>query len=438
MHQKKHGFLIDYVLGIGIGVALIAILYYNDFIVNEDLKVKNSFFDINSGSKTATTKFGYLKDSYLFESNSVKKDDVFGNLLYWHGVSFDTVEQLIHNSKGIFDVKSIQEGKPYTIVRKKPCGEIVSFIYEPDIFSYVVFNVADSVYVRKVFKETDTKLELTEGEVENSLWGSMENQGISTALIDNMQDALASEVDFYHTNKGDKFKLLYERKFINDKPATLGKLLGAIYENDEKNISIYFEKGKYKGYYNEKGYPSAKSFLKSPVRFSRISSGFNLRRFHPILHINRAHFGTDFAAPYGTPIMTVGDGQVVEKGYGRGNGNYVTVKHDSKFTTTYLHMSRFARIHVGSRVKQGQVIGFVGSTGLATGPHVCFRMKKNGAPVNSAKIKFDSPDPLPKSIRKEFFAHRDSILTMMNEIEKTESSDTKFAKIQTKAKEVRK
>jgi len=342
-------------------------------------------------------------------------------------VSYENIEKLINSAKGVFDVQTLQKNSTYTFVRKDTCGELLSMVYEPDMFSYVIFNLSDSVYAKRVYRDVETRLEFAEGVVKNTLWNSMTEIGIDISLIDKMEDALASEVDFYHAQEGDKFKLLYERKYINNRAISIGNLLGAVYVNDEENTAIYFEKDKTKGYYNKKGQPTNKTFLKAPVRFSRITSGFSKNRFHPILHRNKAHHGTDYGAPRGTPIMTVGAGIVTEKGYGRGNGNYVTIKHDTKYTTTYLHMSRFGKsIRKGARVSQGQVIGYVGSTGLATGPHVCFRMKKNGIPVNHLREKFSHPDPLPKKIRNEFFTVRDSILKLMHEYKSQNPNKTEM------------
>lgn len=430
MERKKIDFLIDTVLGIFIGITLIAILYNNNLLLKKDSKAINSILRLGKNDNVVTTLYGFDVKNYIFSTNKIKENQIFSTLLYWEGIPYKTIEDLIKKSKGVFDVQTLQKNCNYTLIRKDTCGELLSMVFEPDMFSYVIFNFSDSIYVKRVFRDVDTRLEFAQGEVKNTLWNSMTEIGIDISLIDKMEDALASEVDFYHAREGDRFKLLYERKFINNRPVSIGNLLGAVYVNDEENTAIYFEKEKHKGYYNRKGQPTNKTFLKAPVRFSRITSGFSRNRFHPILHRNKAHNGTDYGAPTGTPIMAVGAGIVTERGYGRGNGNYVTIKHDNKYTTTYLHMSRFGRgIHRGSRVVQGQIIGYVGSTGLATGPHVCFRMKKNGMPVNHLREKFSSPDPLPKMIRNEFFTVRDSILKLMDEYEASSSSQNEMVNL---------
>ena len=415
MERKKFNFLIDYILGVFIGISLIAVLYNNDLLLKKDAKVLNSILQVSKNEARVKTLFGFDVNNYVFFSDRIKDNQIFSSMLYWEGIPYKTIQEIIAKAKGVFNVQTLRKDCKYTLIKKDTCGELLSLIYEPDMFSYIVFNFSDSVFVKKVFRDVDTRIEFAQGKVENSLWNSMTEIGVDISLIDRMEDALASEVDFYHAQKGDKFKLLYERKYINNKPVAIGNLLGAVYINDKENSAIYFEKESFKGFYNRKAQPTNKTFLKAPVRFSRITSGFSHNRFHPILHRNKAHYGTDYGAPRGTPIMSVGAGVVTERGYGRGNGNYITIKHDNRYTTTYLHMSRFAKgIHRGSKVLQGQIIGYVGSTGLATGPHVCFRMKKNGRPINHLREKFSSPNPLPGYIKNEFFTVRDSILKLMN------------------------
>jgi murein DD-endopeptidase MepM/ murein hydrolase activator NlpD len=236
-----------------------------------------------------------------------------------------------------------------------------------------------------------------------------------------MEDALQWSVDFHHAQKGDRFKLLYEEETVECEPAGIGRVYAAIYETGGKEYhSIYFESGKKEqtGYYDLEGRPMNKGFLKAPVKYARISSGYNLRRFHPILKYVRPHFGTDYAAPAGTPILAVGSGTVIEAGYGKGNGNFVKIKHDNTYQTQYLHMRGFAKgIRKGAHVSQGEVIGYVGSTGLATGPHVCFRFWKNGQQVNHLNLKFPPPAPLPKEELPAFFQLRDDYVEQLKKLE---------------------
>ena len=233
-----------------------------------------------------------------------------------------------------------------------------------------------------------------------------------------MEDALSSSVDFYHTRKGDEFKLIYENKYIDGELAGIGRLIGACYVNENgANYSMLYNTNDESGYFDQEGRPAKKAFLKAPVKFSRISSNYNLRRFHPIKGVTMPHLGTDYAAPYGTEIRTVADGVVTAVSYTSGNGKFVKVKHDNKYETQYLHMSRFAKgIRPGTRIRQGQTIGYVGSTGLATGPHVCFRFWKNGRQVNHLKEKLPSAQPMKASELPAFFEFRDKIIIKLNQI----------------------
>ncbi len=177
---------------------------------------------------------------------------------------------------------------------------------------------------------------------------------------------------------------------------------------------IYFDNGQHKGYYDQEGRPMKSAFLKAPLKYSRISSYYNLNRLHPILKYRRPHYGTDYAAPHGTPIMAVGDGTVSQASYTSGNGNFVKIRHAGAYETQYLHMRGFAKgIRSGARVQQGQIIGYVGSTGLATGPHVCFRFWKNGQQVNHLRLNLPNPEPLPKAAMPEFIKVRDTLLEQM-------------------------
>ncbi len=421
LSKKNKELIIDISAGVLLGISIIAALFFNEQILSLFSKdeVKSPDIEIVSESKEVNnTLFGYDTTQFSFEEGRVKNNEIIGSILYWEGVPYRKIDKLVAKAKDVFDVRQIRAGKKITFVRKDSCGPLQSLIYEPNDLSYVIYNLADSIYVKKVFRPIETKVEFATGEVQSSFWNSMKDNHLSISLIDKMEDALSSEVDFYHAQKGDQYKLLFERKYIDDKPIAIGRLLGAYYYDNSPKFAFYFESKDYKGYYNYDGQPTKKAFLRAPVRFSRISSGFSRRRFHPILHRVKAHFGTDYAAPYGTPIMAVAAGTITRKGYGKGNGNFITIKHDKVYTTTYLHMQRFAKgIKRGVHVTQGQVIGYIGSTGLATGPHVCFRMKKNGKPINHLRENFPSPEPLPDSVLTEFYVARDSILSLMKSLD---------------------
>jgi len=409
------------ILSVCIAGVLIAAYHlgYNDYT-----------FDLPKYKPTATTaqlvdeqprefKFGYDLSEHHIQSSVLGYNQFLGDILTEHGVDFSEIATLEERAKDIYSVRKVRAGKKYHLIKKDSCvAGCKAFIYEPDPLRYVVYNFEDSITVDIVDKKFDICLESASGTIESSLWNAMIDQQINPSVIDLMEDALASSVSFYHTKVGDRFKVIYERKYIDGKPIALGRLLGAYYENQQgQYYSVYYENEEYGGFYDEEGRPTKKSFLLSPIRAGRISSRYNLRRLHPIKRRRIPHRGTDYAAPYGTPIRAVADGVVTAASYTKNNGKYIKVKHDGTYTTQYLHMQKFGKgMRPGSKVVQGQTIGYVGSTGLATGPHVCFRFWKNGQQVDHLRENFPPADPMPVEQLPLFYNQRDQLKGMLDDI----------------------
>jgi len=244
------------------------------------------------------------------------------------------------------------------------------------------------------------------GTITSSLYEAVAAIGETDALAEELADIFAYDVDFIRDIRvGDSFRLLVEKHLRDGKPPTYGPIQAATFTNQGETFTAFrFQDGSNPiSYYDAAGKALRKAFLRAPLPFSRVSSGFSMKRFHPIAKTWRAHPAVDYAAPVGTPIKTVGDGFVAAIGNTSGNGNFIRVRHTNGYETIYLHMSKFASgMRQGGRVTQGQVIGYVGSTGLATGPHLCFRMVKNGAPVNPAKVKASASQPVAKERMPEF------------------------------------
>lgn len=363
-------------------------------------------------------KYGFDTDTHYFEAIEVKPNQYLGDILGLYGIGHTTISGLAEKAKDIYSVRMIQAGRDLTFVKKDSCSNPFCFVYQPNPFTYITYNFEDTIDVCRDFIDYETCIETASGVIESSLWSAMVKNGLSPGIIDKMEDALASSVDFYHTQKGDEFKLLFERKYIKDRPVSIGQILGAYYKNDRgEHYSVYFENDKYDGFYDEDGRANSSAFLRSPVKYSRISSKFNKNRFHPILKRRKAHLGTDYAAPRGTPIRAVADGVVSRKGYTEGNGKYIKVKHNKTYQTQYLHMNNYAKgMRNGVKVKQGQTIGFVGSTGLATGPHVCFRFWKNGKQINHLREIFPPSKPMKEDDLPEFFEVRDDVVFQLKSI----------------------
>ncbi len=362
-----------------------------------------------------TTRWGFVLDTFQMTEETIRQNQVFSDVLSGHGIDFPTIQKIVDASKSVFEVKNWRVGKNYTVLNSTSTEGPDYLVYEPNVYEYFVFDLQKgtcSLEKRPVITETKAAA----GKIESSLWKAIIDAGMSYEIADKMEDALQWSVDFHHTQPGDEFKLFFEEKLIEGDPVGVGNLYAAWYKTGKNEYhAIWFDDEKHKGYYDLEGRPMNKGFLKAPVKYARISSGYNLRRFHPILKRVRPHFGTDYAAPAGTPILAVGDGVVVEAAYGKGNGNYVKIKHDGTYTTQYLHMKGFAKgIRRGVHVQQGQTIGYVGSTGLATGPHVCFRFWKNGQQVNHLKLTMPPPKPLDPEVMPEFILKRDEYVKALS------------------------
>ena len=378
----------------------------------------SSYSDTSTNTNSKEWMYGYNTDSFYLEKGLIAKDQVLGDLLQEYGVPYPDIFELSNKAKDIFSVRNLRYGKKYAIVRDNMNGDVVSFIYEPSPFRFVEYSLRDSISVNITENDYEICDEEISGIVTSSLWASMADEGYVFELIVAMEEALAWSVSFQYIQPGDSYKLIIERLYIDGIPVGIRKLKGAYFNNmGNEFYSIYFDSPQYAGFYDEVGLPMKKAFLKAPVQYSRISSRFSLRRFHPVLKRYKGHFGTDFAAPCGTPIMAVAEGVVTKASRTSGNGNYIKIKHDKVYETQYLHMTKFAAgIKPGVHVKQAEVIGYVGQTGLATGCHVCFRFWKNNKQIDFLREKLPPPEPMPAEALPAFLKERDIIKKRLDEI----------------------
>lgn len=421
-NKNKSRFWFDAIATVVIASLLIGGYYFIPKLAKTNVH-QSSMLPVAEEAPESNVRFGFDLGQYVMEPYKMGKNQFVGDILYQNGISYTDIAELESAATDVYNVRKIRAGKNYHLVRKDTCGAACAFIYEPDPLRYVVYDLRnDSVEVTLKEREFVTCIETASGRVESSLWNAMTAQNLDYGLVDLMEDALASAVDFHRTQFGDEFKLVYERKYIEDKPVSLGNVIGAYYKNAQgEHYSIWYENDNYEGYFDGEGRPTKKAFLRSPVRYSRISSKFSYSRFHPIKKRRIPHLGTDYAAPYGTPIRAVADGVVTKATYARNNGKYVKIKHDRTYETQYLHMQKFAAgIRPGVKVTQGQTIGYVGSTGLATGPHVCFRFWKNGKQVNHLRENFPPPEPMEESELPEFYRQRN---IMKNQLDMIEMAD---------------
>jgi murein DD-endopeptidase MepM/ murein hydrolase activator NlpD len=289
-------------------------------------------------------------------------------------------------------------------------------VYEQSNRNYVVFSISDVIEVKPVQKETEIRLRFVEGTISGSLYASLTEGGADPALVNELANVFAWQVDFYRIQRGDTYRVLYEEELIENIPVGVGKVKAAqlVHFGKEYNAIQFAQDGRDE-YFDFDGKSLRKTFLRAPLDYTRISSRFTNRRYHPVLRRNMPHHGTDYAAPTGTPIRAVGDGVIVRSSYDRNNGNYVRLRHNSVYETGYLHMSRIASgLRPGTSVKQGQIIGYVGSTGLATGPHLCFRFWRNGQPVDPHRVDMPASDPVKESRKYEFETRRDQLVLLLD------------------------
>jgi murein DD-endopeptidase MepM/ murein hydrolase activator NlpD len=376
-----------------------------------------------------TYKFGFMIDSFTMINDTIQSNQFLSDILMPHKVDLAAIDRIARNAAEVFDVRSLRSNKPFTILNSDTSTMADYFIYQPNAYRYVVYDLKKEQ--TEVIEHKVEKREISSaGIVESSLWNAMVDNGMSYELTSRMEDALAWSVDFHHIQKGDRFKLVYEQDIIDGKVVGIGDVKAAYYSTSGNDYyAIYFENETHRGYYDLEGRTMEGAFLKAPVKYSRISSRYG-RRYHPVLKRTKAHLGTDYAAPRGTPIFTVADGIVVKRSRSRGNGNYVKIKHDKVYQTQYLHMSRFQKgVTVGTHVKQGQTIGYVGSTGLATGPHVCFRFWKNGKQVNHLRENLPPPEPMAKEDLPKFFGIKNLYKAMLDEVPFTDAKKAIIAGI---------
>lgn len=357
-------------------------------------------------------EYGIPIDSFDIDDGVIKQGQVLSQVFASLGATSSNISQLSLLKKEDFDFRTIRAGHVYKAFRSIDSTQTICyFVYEVSPVKYAVFHLKDTFKIEYGEKPQTIERKLSEAVITSSLWNAVADSGITRTLSLDLSDMYAWSIDFFGLQKGDNFTAIYDERFIND-TVTMGvdHIYAARFNHSGKDYyAFYFEQDSIGGYWDEQGNSLKKAFLKAPLKFSRVSSHFTHARKHPILKTVRPHTGVDYAAPSGTPVMTIGDGIVVEKGYKGGGGNTVKIKHNSIYTSAYLHLQGYGKgIAVGSRVSQGQVIGYVGSTGLSTGPHLDFRVWKSGTPINP--LTMESPPIEP--IHEENKAAYDSLVVL--------------------------
>jgi murein DD-endopeptidase MepM/ murein hydrolase activator NlpD len=361
-------------------------------------------------------EYGIPVDSFNVATGEVAPGKNLGEILGEYGVSASQVDSLSKLSEGKFDLRSIRAGHTYkAFVKPDSTQQLAYWVYEISPVEYVVFSFTDKLGVEVAQKPVRIVRKISRTTIKSSLWKAIADAKMNTALALELSEVYAWEIDFFGLKRNDNFKVVYDEMFVDSTSIGISKIYSAVFNHMGKDYYAFsYMQDSINSYWDEKGQSLKKAFLKAPLKFSRITSGYSMHRRHPVLKIFRPHQGIDYAAPVGTPVMTIGSGVVVLKTYSGSAGYWIKVKHSANFTTAYMHLSRFARgISLGGRVQQGQVIGFVGSTGYSTGAHLDFRVWKGSSPINPLKVQSPPEKPLRMENLNRFMQYRNTMIKLL-------------------------
>lgn len=397
------------------GIALVA--------VNRSQKTKGNGMEVVADSvqmRDVVYKYGLPIEEFAVKHDTIKPGETLAKVLMDYGLTAKKVYDLTQCPDTVFDVRKVRAGQPCALLADKDIvGMPRYFVYEESAKRYIVFDLMTDSVMRGEYPSVWIEREVG-GEVESSLWNAMVDNGASPQLAVMLSHIFGWTVDFFGVQRGDAFRLIYEQEFVEEKPLQNFRVRAASFcASDSLFYAIPFVQDDEELYYNANGNSLEGAFLKAPLDYYRISSRFTNSRYHPVLRRYRAHHGVDYAAPTGTPVYAIGSGKVIAKGFqANGGGNYVKIRHNSTYTTTYMHLSRFAKgLQVGDMVAQKEVIGYVGSTGLSTGPHLDFRVYENGKPINPLTIKSQPKKPISEENRMAFNILRDSLVNRLSLID---------------------
>ena len=389
--------------------------------IQNNKKSENASNEACEEEDPATYFLSIRTDTLHMEEGRVKNGASLSSILSSYGVSMATIDKTARISKPVFDVRRLVSGHQYiALCTQDSLPRLKYFLYRENMTDYVIFDYADSIRVYREQKEITCRQQSCQGVIESSLWQTLHDNGDNIELSFSLSDIYAWQIDFFAIQAGDYFKVIYDEYFVDDTVSVgIGDIHVAQFNHFGKDyFAIPFSQDGFKDYFDDNGMNLRRAFLKAPLKYSRISSKFSHGRMHPILRIRRPHHGVDYAAPTGTPVMSIGAGVVTKKAYQKnGGGNYVTIKHNGTYTTTYMHLHGFAKgLEVGKKVSQGEVIGYVGSTGLSSGPHLDFRVYMNGQAIDPLKMESPPSVPLKECHRDSFMLIKDSLIQCISKI----------------------
>ncbi|MBN2173618.1 MAG: peptidoglycan DD-metalloendopeptidase family protein [Bacteroidales bacterium] len=349
--------------------------------------------------------YGIDIDSLVVFKDRIKKNQFVSDILQTYNVDYPTIDLMAKRSSNVFDVRKFRAGNYYSVIcTNDTLQKVQYFIYENSPTSYVIYDLRDSIHAHMGEKDVTTSARTTSGIIESSLWNAMITNNTDPNLANELSEIYAWVIDFFGIQKGDYYKAVYDELFVEGESIGIGKVHAALFHHaDNDYYAFYFVKDSTGDYFDDEANSMRRTFLKAPLRYRRISSGYSNSRLHPILKVRQPHHGVDYAADAGTPVQAVGDGIVIFARYKGANGNMVKIKHNGTYTTAYLHLSGFGKgIREGKSVKQGDVIGYVGSTGRSTGAHLDFRFYRNGQAINPLKVESPPAEPVDSTYLSEY------------------------------------
>ncbi|SDN70479.1 Murein DD-endopeptidase MepM and murein hydrolase activator NlpD, contain LysM domain [Desulfonauticus submarinus] len=400
------------------GIILFFLCFVLGFIVY--LGYDNSEIKASVSSSKVRSYFPFkniFRPKINIQEATIQPGDTIVEILSEYLSSFE-IYSLLHKAEKIYPLNKIVVGHKYKLIFVQDRLRALEYeIDDKNVLGVVISSQGEyKVYVKKI--HYNIKKVLVAGQIEGSLFEAVQSCGEKSSLAINLANIFGWDIDFLRDIRtGDRFYVLVEKRFRHGEFVGYGHILAARFVNKGKSFYAFLYKGKdgRYDYFDLEGKSLRKTFLKAPLSFTRISSGYSLHRYHPILHVIRPHRGIDYAAPLGTPIKTVADGIIIAKGRTKAAGNYVKIRHKNGYETIYNHMCRFAKgIRKGKRVYQGQVIGYVGQTGYATGPHLDFRMKRYGRFINPLKVKSDFAYPIPKKEISDYKLYISQYLSILS------------------------
>lgn len=383
----------------------------------EDTKPEKNYSKLEK--QVNNTVYGYGKDSIQIIKNTIKPNQTLSDILSLYRISHHAIHEIALASEGVYNLRKLATNKEYEIIcSKDSIPKAKCFIYHPNPIDYVIYKFDDSISVSKEKFEVSKVTKTTSGNINSSLYNTLVDNGNSPKLAVKLSEIYAWQIDFFGIQKGDNYKIVFDELYVNGEFIGVGEIKASYFNHMGANYYAFRHvQDSIAEYFDETGNSLRKAFLKAPLSYRRISSKFSYNRLHPILKRRMPHLGVDYAASQGTPVYSIGDGKVIKANYSGAAGNYVKIKHNSVYTTGYMHLWKFENsIRPGTYVKQGQLIGYVGSTGRSTGPHLDFRIWENGQAIDPLSLKPPSAKPIDEQHKIAYFKNMEIYKNQLSKI----------------------